>query len=191
MTEKAPASDAGKATKKDVSKLDVSLLGYRTVSWAWRTAQYMEVSEPVEPIVYAMDCLACYMEPTGTMDYSPRSILMAFLGLGLFIERDPFEVVAEVMAVGEAKYGRNNWREKGGLKWSRVGNAAMRHLREALEDPDRVDDGEGGTGCTHIACAMTNIWFLLSYAQFAGYVEGNDRWSLDRSLREPEARLAP
>lgn len=55
--------------------------------------------------------------------------------------------------------GRNNWRK--GMRWSRLSDAALRHLLKWVSG-SRVDDE---TGLSHLAHAMCCLMFLLNYEQ--------------------------
>lgn len=67
--------------------------------------------------------------------------------------------VAEVLAYGAKKYGDNNWRAAGGLVYSRVFDALMRHLM-AFWCGNRTDEE---SGLPHLAHAAVNCLFLLFY----------------------------
>jgi hypothetical protein len=69
---------------------------------------------------------------------------------------------ARVMAKGREKYGAHNWRS--GMKWSRVLDAALRHIL-AYADGQDIDDGEGGSGESHLANARCCLAFLIEYAE--------------------------
>lgn len=73
------------------------------------------------------------------------------------LSRTALVKIAEVMAYGSNKYAAHNWR--GGLHWSRVLSAAMRHLM-AFNDSE---DKDSETGLSHIAHAGCCIMFLLEY----------------------------
>src|SRR5690606_33038492 len=68
------------------------------------------------------------------------------------------EALAKVLTVGAKKYKPNNWLEC--KEPERYIAALMRHI-EAYRAGEWLDDGEGGTGLPHLACAMTNLAFLL------------------------------
>lgn len=68
---------------------------------------------------------------------------------------------ARVMAHGKAKYGAHNWRE-GGLEWSRVIDAALRHIYAFASGYD-LDDGPDGSGELHLANARCCLAFLIEY----------------------------
>lgn len=65
--------------------------------------------------------------------------------------------IAEVMTFGATKYGDNNWR--GGIKWSRVFGALMRHAWAWWSGEDKDKE----TGLSHLAHAGCCIMFLLEY----------------------------
>lgn len=64
---------------------------------------------------------------------------------------------AKAMEYGEAKpeYGRNNWKK--GMEWSRLIDAAQRHLL-AILDEEMIDKDSGNT---HVAHAFGSIHMLL------------------------------
>lgn len=65
--------------------------------------------------------------------------------------------VAKVLTFGATKYDAHNWR--GGLKWSRVLGAALRHIFAYLGGEDKDPE----TGLSHIAHAACCMMFLLEY----------------------------
>lgn len=67
------------------------------------------------------------------------------------------EEIAKVMAFGKKKYAAHNWR--GGLAWSRVIGAALRHVMAF----NRGEDKDPETGLSHLAHAGCCILFLLEY----------------------------
>lgn len=66
---------------------------------------------------------------------------------------------AEVLAFGAQKYDAHNWRK--GMRWSRLGDAAMRHLLAWLDG----EDNDPETGLPHLAHLRCCSGFLLEYAQ--------------------------
>jgi hypothetical protein len=71
------------------------------------------------------------------------------------LDRHALEQIASVMDFGAHKYGRHNWR--GGIKYSRLLDAALRHLM-AFNDGEDLDNE---TKLSHIAHAGCCIMFLL------------------------------
>lgn len=65
--------------------------------------------------------------------------------------------VGEVLRHGAAKYHAHNWR--GGMLWSRLQGAALRHLFAHMQGQD-TDSESGMLHLAHCACC---ILFLLSY----------------------------
>lgn len=65
--------------------------------------------------------------------------------------------VAKVVGFGATKYGRYNWRQ--GMDWTRLYDAAQRHLWAWLEGETRDSDSR----MRHLAHAACSILFLLSY----------------------------
>ena len=67
--------------------------------------------------------------------------------------------IAEVLTYGAKKYDAHNWRDNGGLAYSRVYAAAQRHLL-SFWDGQSLDEE---TGMSHLAHAACCIVFLMSY----------------------------
>ena len=83
---------------------------------------------------------------------------------------DPYALkeLAKVLDYGKGKYAAWNWRK--GIQWSRVLDAALRHLT-AFNDGEDLDQE---SGLPHLAHAMCNCMFLLRYTQEHG--ELDDRY---------------
>lgn len=73
------------------------------------------------------------------------------------LSREALVQIANVMGYGAKKYSSHNWR--GGLKWSRVIAAAMRHL-QAFNDGEDTDPETGLSHAAHLGCC---VMFLLEY----------------------------
>ena len=67
------------------------------------------------------------------------------------------EEVAKVFTYGAIKYDQDNWRK--GFPWRNVFGSAMRHMMAWL----RGEDLDPESGIHHLACAATNMLFLLEY----------------------------
>lgn len=67
--------------------------------------------------------------------------------------------IAQIMAYGAEKYGRNNWQK--GLEWTRLLDAALRHLYAFASGQDADEE----SGLPHVAHAGCNILFLLDMIQ--------------------------
>ena len=80
--------------------------------------------------------------------------------------------IAKVMTFGAEKYGRFNW--KGGIKYSRLMDAALRHLVQFSEGED-LDSESGLSHLAHAGCCIT---MLLEMAM--------DRPDLDDRYHENE-----
>lgn len=78
--------------------------------------------------------------------------------------------VAEVLSHGAAKYGRHNWRFAGGLAWSRLVAALLRHLLAW----QRGEDKDGDSGLPHLAHAACCALMLCEYQATGGGTD--DRW---------------
>lgn len=83
------------------------------------------------------------------------------------------EEIAKVMTFGAKKYGDNNWR--GGIKWSRVLGALLRHVFAFI----RGEDNDPETGISHLAHGGCCIMFLLEYQATHG--ELDDRYKQDEN----------
>lgn len=71
-------------------------------------------------------------------------------------------MMAEVMSAGEKKYSAQNWRK--GFKWSRLLDAAHRHLNQYNESKDNRKDKE--TSLSHLAHAAINLVFLMEHEYY-------------------------
>lgn len=73
-------------------------------------------------------------------------------------------ILAEARALtkGLEKYAAHNWRQAGGMEWTRLIDSAMRHILAFADGKDR-DDGDGGTGELHITNARACLGFLIDY----------------------------
>jgi hypothetical protein len=67
--------------------------------------------------------------------------------------------IAKVFDFGARKYSPNNWR--GGLAYSRVLSAALRHINSWNSGIDRDDE----TGLNHLAHAAVNLMFLIAFQE--------------------------
>jgi hypothetical protein len=71
----------------------------------------------------------------------------------------PYEyltMVAQVFDFGAKKYGRYNYR--GGMEWSRVGDAALRHLNAFMNGEDN-DEESGMSHLGHAGCCIAMLAF--------------------------------
>jgi hypothetical protein len=68
------------------------------------------------------------------------------------------ELVAKVLAFGATKYDPNNWRTSG-LDWTRVLDAALRHLGQF----EKGEDLDLESSLPHLAHAACCIMFLTYY----------------------------
>lgn len=67
--------------------------------------------------------------------------------------------MAQVMTYGKTKYGSHNWR--GGLAWSRLLAAILRHVFAYLGGESKDPE----TGLSHLAHAACGIMMLLEYEE--------------------------
>ena len=73
------------------------------------------------------------------------------------LPRIPLIEIAKVLDFGAAKYKPHNWR--GGMKWSRLASALLRHIFAWLEGEDADEE----TGLSHLSHAGCCLIFLLEY----------------------------
>lgn len=69
------------------------------------------------------------------------------------------EDLVTVLSGGAAKYGDSNWRNDGGMAWSRCYASLMRHLQAWYQGQDTDPE----SGLSHLAHAMCNLTFLMEY----------------------------
>ena len=67
--------------------------------------------------------------------------------------------LAKVLTLGASKYGDKNWAK--GIKWGRVFGACLRHLYDWLGG-EKIDPE---SGLSHLAHAVCNLMFLITYEQ--------------------------
>lgn len=67
--------------------------------------------------------------------------------------------IGQVMTFGKKKYSAHNWR--GGIAWSRVLSAAMRHLIAYIGGEDKDPE----TGLSHLAHLGCCVMFLLEFEE--------------------------
>ena len=85
--------------------------------------------------------------------------------------------IAKVLDFGAKKYNSYNWAK--GMKWSRLYDAALRHLSVWIEGEDKDQE----TGLSHLAHAGCCILFLLTYEllnigndnRWKGFVNGEEK----------------
>lgn len=90
--------------------------------------------------------------------------------------------VAKVLGFGAKKYSRGGW--LGGMAWSRLYGAAMRHLSSHMEGQDTDNE----TGLSHLAHASCCCLFLLTYELLG--LGTDDRLFADGMPKKPSAVLA-
>jgi len=94
------------------------------------------------------------------------------------------EEVAQILTFGAKKYGSHNWR--GGMKWSRLTAATLRHLFAFI----RGEDLDPESGRSHIAHAACNLMFLLEFIKLKEYSRFDDRYKSNLGFDNLE-RLRP
>jgi hypothetical protein len=72
----------------------------------------------------------------------------------------PLTEVARVYGKGAAKYAERNWER--GYAWHLSYAAMQRHVN-LFWAGNSIDDGPGGTGCHHLACAMFHLLALMEF----------------------------
>ena len=82
--------------------------------------------------------------------------------------------ISKVMTYGAKKYTSNNWR--GGISWSRVLGASLRHLLAYLGGQDKDPE----TGLSHLAHAGCCVMFLLEYE--VTHPELDDRYKESKNV---------
>lgn len=85
--------------------------------------------------------------------------------------------ISRVMGAGAEKYSAHNWR--GGLAWSRVIAASLRHIT-SFNDGEDLDPE---TGISHIAHAACGLMFLLDYLK--SHPELDDRYKAVEKIEVP------
>lgn len=83
------------------------------------------------------------------------------------IPREGLELAAKAFAYGAAKYTRGNFRESG-MAWSRLVDAAMRHL-VAMANGEMVDPESGNEHLAHALASLNMLAF-----QYVNHPECND-----------------
>jgi len=81
----------------------------------------------------------------------------------------PYEALIEAARVfdfGKDKYGRDNWR--GGFEWTRLIDAALRHISEF----NNGEDCDKESGYSHIGHALCCLMMLMSHIK-RGYGKDN------------------
>jgi hypothetical protein len=73
------------------------------------------------------------------------------------VPRSAIVAEAEVLGFGARKYAAHNWRK--GMKWSRLGDAALRHLLAWIDG----EDVDPETGLSHLAHLRCCAGFLIEY----------------------------
>ena len=71
--------------------------------------------------------------------------------------------LSDVLTFGAQKYDSHNWRSDGGLEWSRLYGASLRHLLAHMNGEDTDEE----TGLSHLDHALCCIMFLSEYEKTA------------------------
>lgn len=101
------------------------------------------------------------VQPTGIKhdDEKPDMSLLSSIAL---------TKTAQVMTFGKKKYSAHNWR--GGMAWSRLLAASMRHLLAYMGGQDKDPE----TGLSHLSHLSCCIMFLLEYEET--HADKDDRY---------------
>lgn len=91
--------------------------------------------------------------PTTALKFDENKTDWAILPFGAI------EEIIKVLKFGENKYARGNFADNGGLNYSRLINALMRHTIAFA----RGEDKDPETGLSHMAHAGCCVIFLLHY----------------------------
>lgn len=87
----------------------------------------------------------------------------------------PLIMTAKVLNFGAQKYDAHNWRK--GMKYSRLYDAALRHILSAKEGEDLDKE----SGLPHLAHAICGLLFLLEYhCKSEKYSSFDDRFVIDK-----------
>ena len=90
--------------------------------------------------------------------------------------------VAKVMTFGAQKYGRFNW--KGGIDYSRLADAACRHIIQFMEG----EDNDKEFGLSHLAHAACGILMLLEETTM-NKPELDDRYKNPLNIDNPPTKI--
>ena len=101
------------------------------------------------------------------------------------IPRSAIEAEARVLAVGVAKYGKDNWRQ--GMSWSRLVDASLRHIL-AYADGEDLDSE---TGLSHLAHARASLSFLIEYADTHPELDDRTKATVKPKQTSLETMTAP
>jgi Domain of unknown function (DUF5664) len=150
-----PCNECGHARAVHVEQGHCAVLTCRCQVWV---PTFASVSSPVpqepeatpDPDTFGMQDLP---QPTGARKYDEGKLEHHLL---------PVRAVNEVVRVlmhGKEKYSEDNWRE-GGFTYTRLWDAAKRHMDDSLEGDD-IDPDTATWGCHHLAEAVCNLLFII------------------------------
>lgn len=71
------------------------------------------------------------------------------------------EDLVRVLTIGADKYGDSNWRQGGGMAWTRCYASLMRHIQAWYQG----EDTDPETGESHLSHALCNLVFLSEYSR--------------------------
>lgn len=118
-------------------------------------------SEPVQPApAPAAPAVAPAVETAATDNLTGAVKADAGKPRWELLPSDATEEMLKVLDFGAQKYGEWNW--TGGMKWSRLFSATLRHMWAF----QRGQDNDPESGLSHLAHAACNVLFMLSYAMW-------------------------
>lgn len=107
--------------------------------------------------------------PTGAIKHDSGKVRMSLISpIATF-------KTAQVMTNGEKEYSSHNWRN--GFAWSRVADAALRHLQAWIAGMDNDPDGKGSNNLDHAAAC---IMMLQEFTETKK--ELDDRYKLPKEV---------
>lgn len=95
------------------------------------------------------------------------------------IPREALEEMARAFAYGAAKYSRGNFR-KSGMKWSRLTDAALRHIA-AFANGEWTDPESGNSHLSHALASLAMLAFQAKH-----HPEENDLYEAIEAQKEVE-----
>lgn len=82
---------------------------------------------------------------------------------------------AIVLGFGEKKYGRNNWKDGGGFKFSRLMACLLRHVF-SIQNGDLIDEESGQLHIYHVSCNIMFIQYTIKH-----YAQNDDRYIIKKN----------
>lgn len=161
----------GTATKYDAGKPKLSLISPDVL----RMLLPDSVPNELKDIVYRISS-AAHSESEYTYQHN---LQCAIIGLrGYLTPRTAIEGITQGLEYGLKKYHRNNW--KGGMSFSRVLDAALRHLVFGHCMGECIDDESKNPHYAHALCMLMFAW------EYQDMQELNDIYEVDKPAWEEE-----